>query len=169
MGGEAGEALEHFVAGDAQDAFGEKEFPEDRGGHRVGVEHGPGPGFREGGVKERLGAGREPCFTDRGTVPINEEELIWRETALVKAAAGHEQSERGPVDDDAVVAARAERPAAAVEIASGHDEIGDFGGKGIGHGHGERIGENSPGSTPGLTGSNGSTEAGCRKAPGASR
>lgn len=123
---DAGEAFEHFVARDSQRAVFEKMLTEHGGGDRVSVEHSPGSMLGQSGVQQGLGTGFERRFAHGGGVFIDEEELLGLEPAFVEAAAGHEQRERLAADDDAVIAARAERPASAMEIASGLDEIGDF-------------------------------------------
>jgi hypothetical protein len=77
--------------------------------------------------------------------------LLRLQPAFVESAAAHEQLEWIAADDNTVVAARAQGPSAAMEIATGLDEIGDFMIERIWNGHFVSIERVKTRSTSGLS------------------
>ena len=122
--GDALEPFEHLVARDPQcghrGAGGQIGPGENRAPGGVGVEDRAHRGDKLGdrAVEERLGRTAAVGAVGQAATGIDANEVVAGKGRLILPAGGHEQFKRLAGDDHAVVAARAERPAAAVEFAA---------------------------------------------------
>src|SRR5882762_561871 len=92
----------------------------------MGMQDGAGlRGLRQNHVQKSFGRWLRPGFGERLPLVINEDKLAGFQAALVESTAGNQQPQGGARGHDAVVAARAERPAAAMKIAAGLDQFFD--------------------------------------------
>ena len=127
VGDDAVEPFEHLVAFDPHGPPGQVGAGEDRRPHRVGVED------RADGGDEFGDQAMEKCFSGglssrpvaRCPGGVDPDEVVTAEGRLVLAADGDRQFQRGAGGDDAVVAARSQRPTTAVELPADGPELVD--------------------------------------------
>ena len=132
--GDPGEALEHLVAGDPHAAAGQVEPREERGPLRVGVQHGSDRGVERGhrAMEERFRRRASPASVADVPGGIHPHEVVAAERRLVESARRDDQFERIARGDDAVVAARAQRPATAMELPADRPQAVDRVGRRVG-------------------------------------
>ena len=112
VGADAGKALEHLVAFDPEAAGRGVQVGQHGAPNRMRVQHGADAGLpAEHEMQRRLGRRLFVGGRDGPAGLIDDDEIGRLEAALVLAAGGEQQAERGGVEDDAVVAAGAARPA----------------------------------------------------------
>src|SRR5882672_8708776 len=90
----------------------------------MGMQDGAGlRGLRQNHVQKSFGRWLRPGFGETLPLVINEDKLAGFQAALVESTGGNQQPQGSARGHDAVVAARAERPAAAMKIAAGLDQL----------------------------------------------
>jgi hypothetical protein len=88
---------------------------------------------REDAVQQRFGRRSRRVRLDVPPAPVDEHEIAVAEPPLIFAAGGQQKLQRLAIHDRAVVAARPQRPAAAVKLSPNLLQPTQFGVKPIGH------------------------------------